>query len=204
MEKIRFAGLVMAGGKSVRMGRDKALLRLGGGPSLLEAACGKIASLTPYWHVSCAKGAPRDPCPCLEDELEGCGPLAGVLKGLQNALEHDFQALIILACDMPLLPPEILRALMRSHARAKPAPLLTVYQNARSGFLEMQAAVYGVKALPFFQDAAKHGQRRLSAVIPEEFQQRLPHPPGHEHFFLNCNSPEDLDLAEKFLRLQTK
>lgn len=192
------AGLVMAGGQSKRMGRDKALLAFGTS-TLLDLACGKIGSLTNYWHVSCAKGRPRSGYPCLEDDLENCGPLAGILKALQNAAEHDYTGLLVLACDVPLMRIDLLAALIAAHLSAPRPPFLTLYQNPRSGILEMQTAIYAISALPYFQEAAKEGSKRLSAIIPPEKQLRLEIPPEFENCFINCNSPDDLRRAQAIL-----
>lgn len=193
------AGLVMAGGHSSRMGKDKALLRLGNGPSLLELSCSKIACLAPVWHVSCARGRSRPGYPCLEDSLENFGPLAGILKGLENALEHNCHALLVLACDLPLMTVSLLANLWELYIRTG-HKLLAVYQNPESGVLEMQAALYNVQALPLFQKAAREGRRKLSAVIPVDDRLVLQYSTALEPCFLNCNSPSDLEKAEEFIR----
>lgn len=193
------AGLVMAGGQSKRMGTDKALLHFSNGPTLLDIACAKISSLAPVWHVSCAFGNARPGYPSLEDSLENFGPLAGILKGLENAREHGCLTLLVLACDLPLMPASLLAALYETHISARADHLLTVYQNSASGVLEMQAAVYDIRALPFFQDAAKKNQRRLTAVIPAESRLIVPYSADLEPYFLNCNNPVDLEKASEYI-----
>lgn len=193
------AGLIMAGGQSRRMGADKALIRFNNGPSLLDLACGKISALVSLWHVSCARGRPRDNYPCLEDDLENFGPAAGILKGLENALANGRQGVLTLACDLPLLPAEYLARLIEIHLAAKPAPLLTAWRNPENGFLETQAAVYNVEALPYFQAAARSGQKKLYAIVPAKFQLRAPCSPEAARFFINCNTPETLEYAARLM-----
>lgn len=190
-------GLIMAGGQSRRMGEDKALIRLNDGPTLLDLALGKISALVSLWHVSCARGRPREGYPCLEDDLDNFGPAAGILKGLENALQNGRQGVLALACDLPLLPAEFLARLIEIHFAAKPAPLLTAWQNPESGFLETQAAIYNVKALPFFQAAARINQKKLGAIVPAKFQLRAACPWEMARFFLNCNTPETLERAAR-------
>lgn len=194
------AGLVMAGGQSRRMGADKAMLRLGSGPTLLDLACAKISKLCPAWHVSCARGKARPGYPCLEDKLENFGPLAGVLRGLENASEHGCHALLVLACDLPLMTESVLAHLWKLHIQDGQRHLLAVYQNALSGILEMQAAIYNVKALPLFQKAAKGGLRKLAFLIPAKAQLRIPYSSPLEPCFLNCNSPADIDKAMEIIK----
>ncbi len=190
-----FAGLVMAGGASSRMKKDKAELALNSGKTLLELACQKIKQITPVWHVSCARGKPKNPYPCLEDDLENFGPLGGILKGLENAALNGFQGLLVLACDLPLINAELLQALPIAHMAANPAPLLTVYQHPDNGLLETLSAVYDVRSLSHFYNAVKSGQRKLNLVIPDEFQLRIPVHPALKPFFLNCNTPDDFERA---------
>lgn len=181
------------------MGADKALIRLNNGPSLLDLACSKISALVSLWHVSCARGRPREHYPCLEDDLENFGPAAGILKGLENAQASGRQGVLALACDLPLLPAEFLARLIEIHFAAKPAPLLTAWLNPENGFLETQAAVYNVKALPCFQAAARNNQKKLNAIVPAQFQLRAPCPPETAPFFTNCNTPKTLEYAARLM-----
>lgn len=186
------AGLVLAGGKSLRMGTDKALLHTREGYTLLDLACRKIAALSAVWHVSCGYGQSRPPLPCLEDPVPDFGPVAAICKGLENASSLKCQTLLALACDLPFMPERLLLSLLIAHKKARPTPLLTVFQNRASGKLEMLAAVYNVSALPYFEKKIKKGLGKLNLIIPEAHQLRIPCHPGLDHFFFNCNKPEDV------------
>lgn len=195
-----YTGLVMAGGQSKRMGQDKALSRFENGHTLLDIACEKIAKLTPVWHVSCAKNKNRPGYPCLEDDVENFGPIAGIVKGLEHARDNGFSSTLVLACDLPLIRKDLLLILMLRHKVAKQRPLLTVYQNPHNRVLEMLAAVYDVASLPLFYDAIKGRQRKLNIVIPGKFQFHIPWLPADEACFLNCNRPKDMERAAQYLK----
>ena len=83
----RVAGVVLAGGLSSRMGRDKALLRVYGSdsPDLLARTHALLASLLPQCWVSCRPGLPRAGYQCIFDEKNDCGPVAGVVAALRTA-----------------------------------------------------------------------------------------------------------------------
>src|ERR1700719_3624404 len=103
-------GYVLAGGASSRFGRDKALLRFGAIPLLLEIAqlaqtCTSqvkvVADPQKYRHL----GSQLE---ILEDGWPGEGPLGGIITALQNtaATAPDYQWNLILSCDMPFLTAE--------------------------------------------------------------------------------------------------
>ena len=102
------AGFVLTGGASDRMGRDKALLELGGEPLALRAVhllgeVGVSATLVGapdrYRHLG---------APVLPDSVEGKGPLAGIVTSLE-ATRSDWN--FVLACDLPYLERPLARFL---------------------------------------------------------------------------------------------
>src|SRR5205809_5309599 len=109
----RWSALLMAGGESRRMGRDKATLVVGGEPlwrrqvrTLREAG---------FAEIMIARGE-REPLGAGEpglltvpDAREGCGPLGGLVAGLEKATEW----LLVLAVDLPQLPAAYLRSIMK-------------------------------------------------------------------------------------------
>ncbi|HEV2287139.1 MAG TPA: NTP transferase domain-containing protein, partial [Steroidobacteraceae bacterium] len=96
-------GLVLAGGRSKRMGADKAALRIGARTQLEQA----LALLAP--HVARAfvsvraeqRGEPlRAGFEQIEDTRENLGPIAGIIAAQER---HPDRAWLVLACDLPLL-----------------------------------------------------------------------------------------------------
>ncbi|WP_165078349.1 MULTISPECIES: molybdenum cofactor guanylyltransferase [unclassified Desulfovibrio] len=183
------AGAVLAGGRSTRMGTDKAAIALSG-ETLLARAWRLVAGLVaPAW-VCCAPGRPRPGYPCLVDEMEGEGPARGVAAALHAAQGHGARRVLILACDLPLMTRELLAALLAP--RATPGALATVYASAATGRAEMLVGVYAVAALPYLQGGLAAGERSLFRLIPPERLQRVLYPPSAAPHFLNCNTEADL------------
>jgi molybdopterin-guanine dinucleotide biosynthesis protein A len=92
------AGFVLAGGRSSRMGRDKALLEIGGQPLVVRAArCLEplVASVT---IIGPAEIFQPLGYPTLADVQAGLGPLGGILTALRHT---DRSWNFLLACDMP-------------------------------------------------------------------------------------------------------
>jgi len=113
------AGIVLAGGRSRRMGAPKASLDWHGS-TLLHRVCGLVARGTggPVVVVR-APGQELPPLPdgvrVVEDARPGRGPLEGVLAGLQAT---DADVAFVAAVDLPLLHPEFVAAVCRAGADA--------------------------------------------------------------------------------------
>src|SRR5215471_7374392 len=103
-----FAGFVLAGGKSTRMGQDKAALSLNGRTLLehslaaLQGVCHEVAILGKYELYGTL-------APVYEDIFPGCGPLGGIHAALANSHTHHN---LIIAVDTPFLAPEFLSYLV--------------------------------------------------------------------------------------------
>ena len=106
MRLLPLGGIVLAGGKSSRMGRDKALLEFDGRP-LVEIAVAKMAAVCGRVWISgpAGLGAYGE---VIADEVAGCGPLAGVCAGLSVS---SFEWNLVMAVDLPLMTAEFLREL---------------------------------------------------------------------------------------------
>src|SRR5215471_2768618 len=109
------AGFVLAGGRSARMGRDKALLEIEGSRLICrvaEAVAGAAGSVTivgdPEKYGSLGY-------PVCEDVFRGCGPLAGVHAALAASVA-DWNLLV--ACDMPDVEPGFLTELLEQAERS--------------------------------------------------------------------------------------
>lgn len=132
-------GLVLAGGRSTRMGRDKATLAYHG-RSQLETAWALLAPRVASCFVSVRPDQVGDPLraqhPQIVDGPEGAGPAAGILAA-QRA--HPSAAWLVLACDLPFLDVGTLDALL---AARDPGKLATAFRSAHDGLPEPLCAVY--------------------------------------------------------------
>jgi molybdopterin-guanine dinucleotide biosynthesis protein A len=97
-------GYVLAGGKSLRMGSDKALLELAGKPLVLHAVT-KLRRLCAEVSVLSNNPALERYAPLVRDLHEGCGPLAGVEAALRSST---YEWNLILPVDVPFLPTRLL------------------------------------------------------------------------------------------------
>jgi molybdopterin-guanine dinucleotide biosynthesis protein A len=93
-------GYVLAGGKSSRMGRDKALLQIGGKP-LVEHAVTKLRRLCAEVNILGNEPELEARAPLVRDVHPGCGPMSGIEAALLHS-RYDWN--LILPVDMPFLP----------------------------------------------------------------------------------------------------
>ena len=124
--KRQSGGVVLCGGKSSRMGQPKHSLPIGD-ELLLQRVCRILAEIVSPIIVVAAVDQDLPPLPdsirIVRDEFDSLGPLAGIATGLA-ALQADCDSAFVTSCDVPLLKPEFVRAIIEklgSHDVAVPS-----------------------------------------------------------------------------------
>ena len=190
---MRIAGAIIAGGRSSRMGQEKAFVLLDGKP-LVSHVIARIAAQTEEVFIN-ANGDParfagfrRSVVP---DPARGTGtPLAGLQACLQQAAAEHFDAVLTVPSDAPFLPADLVRRLSDSKAHAAIARsggqdhFLTGLWSV--GLCETLDKAIVQDGLVRVQDWARHC-RAVSVEWPAK-----PHDP-----FFNVNTPEDLAEARR-------
>ncbi len=133
-------GLVLAGGRSTRMGRDKATLPYNDGTPQLERAVALLARHAVRVYVSVRADQAADPLRArfaqIQDSHENIGPIAGLLAA---QAQHPQSAWLVLACDLPLLDDASLAHLVSRRDAARTA---TAYRSSHDGLPEPLCAIY--------------------------------------------------------------
>ena len=177
------AGYVMTGGRSSRMGRDKALLRFHGRPLVetvaraVEDAAGSAVlvgnpALSEFLSY-----------PVIPDLYPGEGPLGGILTGLRHTAAHWN---LVAACDMPELTSAFLAHLLDAAADSDADVLMPI---GRGGQPEPLCAVYRLSARDPIQAAFDAGVRKVTAALAGLRICHLTVPDFKP--FQNVNTPED-------------
>lgn len=193
---VRIAGVVLAGGRSRRMGRDKSLLRLGGdtAPTLLERSIVLLRPLCEQVWVSCRAGQTYAGQTCVPDLLPASGPICGVHAALVRARAEGIPAVLALSCDLPLMHTGMLRRLVAAFAASPRQSLMTAFM-APNGWTESLAAIYRVEAAPFLEDAVAQGHLKMREAVPLELQCFEQYGVEDARAFFNVNTPQDLQQA---------
>lgn len=145
-------GLVLAGGESRRMQRDKALMEYHGRPQLAWTYELLAPLCTDTW-VSVRAGqhdAVRDALPRIDDS----GPAIGPAGGLLAAHAKHAGAWLVLACDLPLLSAEVLGALCAARDTSCDA---TAYRSSHDGLPEPLCAVWEATGLAKLAQQVERG-----------------------------------------------
>lgn len=190
-------GVVLAGGKSRRMGRDKRFLEVGG-QALLERVCDVVASLFTECLLSVA-----EPTSELEamghrlvfDEIPDCASLGGLYTGLLSAT---YSRIFVVACDMPFITHTSIQRFLDLSQDYD-----VVMAQLATGLQPMHA-VYSKACLPSIQRMMKDRVLKIQMLaqtpslrtrilnekeVATSQEDLLP--------FFNINTPMDLEMARK-------
>jgi molybdopterin-guanine dinucleotide biosynthesis protein A len=190
----RVVGLVLAGGRSVRFGGEKAVALLDGRPLLAWAAerlrtvCGTVAINvrpgTEAESVTKALGLPT----LYDDAGDALGPLAGVKVGLIWAEEQGAHTLAVSPCDAPLLPEDLYVRLLE---QAEGGAAMAETSDGRQPL----CALWPITALPAVRDALVDGAHPPTWQMLERIGARKVMFERPEAF-ANINTRDDLAALE--------
>ncbi|WP_201408059.1 molybdenum cofactor guanylyltransferase [Mycobacterium paraintracellulare] len=185
---VSLAGIVLAGGESRRMGRDKATLPgPGGAATLLEHVVGVVSQRCEPIFVMAAPGQPLPEVPArvLRDEVRGQGPLPAAGGGLRAAAETGARFAFVCAVDMPLLSASLIDDLIGLATETNAEIVLP--WDGRSHYL---AAVYRTDLAERIDGLVAAGARSMRALIDASDAQQIVLP--ESRFLANVNSESDL------------
>lgn len=181
-------GIIFAGGKSSRMGFDKALALYKGQPmisysiELLKPFCNRIL-------ISSSNTLHKDlGYECISDEYQDTGPIGGLSSCLhQSSTEVN----ICLPCDVPEMKPAVIRHLLSAYDYSScivpltplPEPLIAVYPKAVKGVVKQMIS------------EGKYQMTGIFARFPVKYVELNEFNLQHaKHSFANINKPSDLGL----------
>lgn len=192
---------MLAGGQSSRMGRDKALLELGG-RTLIERSVERLRSLGMEPRI-CGSGPEFARfAPLIPDNFPGCGPLAGIEAALAAS---DATLNLFLAVDLPLLPAEFLSWMLQRAENSGAAatvpvfagrlqPLCAVYSRRMAGILRQWLMRGDYKVMRAIEAAADHIDAfQVESVAAALAEGVWPFHPPLRDWFRNLNSPQDYE-----------
>ena len=195
--------VIQAGGESRRMGADKALLPFLGQPLILRSLSRLSGLADEVLVTSNHPGSYRflglTPIP---DRLPGCGALGGLYTALSVAR---YPYVAVVACDMPFASPEIFAIEL---VLLQETEVDAVIPHSKAGVEPFHAVYRRESCLPYIQSALEAGKRRVGAWFSQvnirylEIGEMLAHDPD-QLAFLNINTPEELQEAERIAREDT-
>lgn len=188
--KTGLTGLILAGGKSSRMGRDKATMEYKGLPLIrhvlaaIEPVCDPVLIIGGNIHYESLD------IPVVPDIAPGGGAIMGIYTGL---LESPNESALVVGCDMPFIKTALVKRL------AEFAPRFDVVVPRIGGHLEPLLAIYSKRCIPEIDRMIRRGEKRILDFFPGVKVKELteddlrPFDPDLSSF-LNLNTPEDLKI----------
>ena len=193
------AAIILAGGQSKRMGRDKALIEIDGVP-LLQRVCNIALHCTPIVYVITFRPeqyraiVPSD-CRLLQEqaspgEATPHGPLIGFAQALEAMQRDGVQTdwVLLLACDLPRLSSTTLQAWGKELEQAGNA--IALLPKAAKGW-EPLCGFYRTCCLTSLKAAIAQGDRSFQRWLSQEVVQELSI--DNTQMLFNCNTPQDLE-----------
>ncbi len=203
-------GFVLAGGRSSRMGEDKALLRFCGRP-MVEIAVEKLRGFCAEVTIAGNREDLAGVAPVVMETRTGVGPAAGVEAGL-GAARQDW--VMFVPVDVPLVPGELLRRWAEEAMRVGISVSFLGIGGKQPAFCLLKRERLGA-----FAKSLDGGERRLEVLLHlaaradgddswmyDEYElyggaeDPTPDQETLERWFANVNTPEDLAEAETWAR----
>ncbi len=188
-KRANITGAILAGGKSSRMGRDKALLDLDGAPFIehitntLKTVFERVIIISDH-----AKQYEFLKLPIYKDRYKDCGPLAGIQTALTEA---DSNAVFISSCDIPFLSPTFIHYVIARERHND----VTLVLGGNS--LEPLCGLYKKSCLPVIEKQLQQGRYSVRACLKKLHTRILSQPldtqHNHVHPLMNINIPRDYE-----------
>ncbi len=180
-------GLVLAGGQSRRMGRDKAALERDG-QSQLDYIFAVLGEVTEKAFVSARASQKDDPVrrrfPQIVDRYDDLGPIAGILSALEARPGVDW---LVIACDLPNIDRETLEYLLANRSAEQP---FTAFRSSHDGLPEPLCAIYRAGSETLIRRFVAEGIHCPRKMLIRSDTALLEQPDPHA--LDNVNTPEDL------------
>ena len=183
-------GLVLAGGKSRRMGRDKALL-VRDGESQLAYMASLLDTVVSRVFVSArsdqTQDAERSRFNLIVDRYEDMGPIAGILSAMQEHPQADW---LVVACDLPNIDASTLGFLLKNVSDNQP---FTAFRSSHDGLPEPLCAVYKSGSDELLRNFVEDGMVCPRKVLIRSDTHLLDQPNASS--LDNVNTPDDLEQS---------
>ncbi len=187
-------GIILAGGRSSRLGKDKGLCAFKGKSlvsyaiDILKPLCGELIISANHFPEKYAEFG----LPVVADEVKDIGPLGGLHACLKKSTtQHN----LILSCDTPFVNTAIFNLLLKNIENFQ-----VVCPSHETFLLEPLSAYYNTNILGELEEAIRHKEFKVMRFFKRvrfksvNIDNRMPF--FNDYLFLNLNTPEDLKKAE--------
>jgi molybdenum cofactor guanylyltransferase len=188
-------GLVLAGGRSIRMGQDKGAMNWHGKEQKYFVA-DMLQDLCDHVFISCRPEQQADIAEgyhAIVDSVEGSGPIIAILSALSM---HPDAAWLVVACDLPLIDMPTLQQLI---ANRNVGGLATTFSSPFDGLPEPLITIWEPESLKVLQNHYSNGFKcpRKALILNGEYVNIIQ--PDFPDALLNTNTPEDAERVSRII-----
>lgn len=196
--EVKLNGLVLAGGKSTRMGHDKSAIDWHGKEQkyyladLLQQHCDEV-------FISCREDQARDidsSYKTITDKFTDAGPSTGILSALS---QDEHAAWLVIACDLPLIDEQTLNNLIVQRAIDKVA---TTYKSPHDGLPEPLITIWEPKSKEVLLSFKEKGYSCPRKALINSDTKIIE--PANPEALINANTPEDAEHVRTIISNKSK
>jgi len=188
MSTFSIPAVIFAGGKSSRMGKDKALLPFGGASSLSAFQYQRLGRWFPKVYIATKERKFDFDAPLIFDAYEGASPLVALVSAFEALPQEEM--LFVLSVDAPFITKEIIASLIE---KMQKNPRYDVVAAATQEGVEPLCAIYRRTILPHAKEALAKDRHRMTALLASVSSETVAF--ENEKLFLNLNRPHEYKAA---------
>lgn len=187
MIKKNITGIILAGGKSSRMGSDKGLVKINGKRFIEHILDALLPSVNEVIIIANNDNYNNLGYKVIEDKIKDCGPLGGIYTGLLNS---QTESNIVVSCDIPFISSDLIKHILENMGRADMS--VPLYK----GNIEPLCAVYTKKTTDKIHSLIMNKEFKIQNVlryfIIKEIHITKKLDFYNDLLFVNINTPEEL------------
>ncbi|MDQ7086261.1 MAG: molybdenum cofactor guanylyltransferase MobA [Sulfurovum sp.] len=180
--------VIFAGGKSTRMGKDKALLPFADETSLSQYQYKKLKQIFAHVYIIAKKHKFNFDCEFIEDKYPESSPLVGLLSLFETL---DAEEVFVLSVDTPFIDKSIIHQLLTPHPKAT-----LIIAQSPSG-IQPLCGLYKKAILPLLQTQYQQQNHKLQDLLQQTNTQYITFLDNHP--FTNLNYPKEYEEALKLV-----
>jgi len=180
--------VIFAGGKSSRMGADKALLPFGGENTLTQYQYKRLQNMFQHVALSAKENKFNFKCQVITDGYEESSPLVGILSIFETL--SDVTSIFILSVDAPFVDERVIQTIMEKECSESDV----IVAKSPSG-IQPLCGLYKRSILPYAKEQYRKGNHKLQDLLNQantevvSFSDNMP--------FTNLNHPKEYEEAFK-------
>lgn len=192
MTKKKITGIVLAGGKSFRMGSDKGIVNLNGKKFIEHILEAVLPNVNEVLIIANNDNYNNLGYKVIKDKIKDCGPLGGIYTGLMNSQTENN---IVVSCDIPFINSDLIKYIIENTSNADIT--VPVYK----GNIEPLCAVYTKRTADQIYNLIMNKDLKIQNILKYFITKEIFITKMQEFYndklFVNINTPEELEQQKE-------